>query len=292
MARYVCCACLPFAADAAIWVGSEKMGGKLSQSGDTVTWTDFNKAHSADNVIAAQFDGVALKAGDKVHFKIDWKSDGASFDSKYWNTSEYQYECAKKDVQMTEASSRPQCLAGTGDFRVFVGDSRGATLKNGFSTSSISEFHGYNFRIFPHASSKAHYYVPADGSPRPGSTVVQTSINIQDHSHENGPFSNNRLFPKSSDEKASAPGGFDLAMGADSYLLVNLERRSDGEVYTYIEMNDADHRHHYTHKVSSEDLAYVPDVVDTIMIDYPNERGYTSLQLRLRSLGAAEAVLV
>lgn len=286
------CALLSIA-DAMTWFGSEKMGGKLSQSGDSVTWADFNKGHSADNIIGAQYDGVSLKSkGDTVQLKFAWKSDGPTFDSKYWDTEEYQYECAKQDVQMKEAASRPQCLAGTGDFRVFVGDSRGKKLSHNFSISSISKFHGYNFRIFPHASSKAHYYRPAKGSPRPGSTVVPTSINIQNSHKENGPFSDSRLYPHSSHEKATALGGFDLPMGAESYLLVYLERKAESEVYMYVEMNDADRRVSYTHKLASQDQGYLPELVDTVMINYPNERGYTSLQLRLIHPSGTEHIVV
>jgi hypothetical protein len=67
------------------------------------------------------------------------------------------------------------CLAGTGDFRLFVGDSKtdgaGWVKTSGFAKDSsyggiakqlakppFNKYRGYHFRIYPHVSEKAHSY--------------------------------------------------------------------------------------------------------------------------------------
>jgi len=67
------------------------------------------------------------------------------------------------------------CLAGTGDFRLFVGDAKtdgaGLVKKSGFAKAPsyggiakdlakapFNKYRGYHFRIYPHVSEKAHSY--------------------------------------------------------------------------------------------------------------------------------------
>lgn len=260
------------AAGATTWYKSHDAGGRLSRG----AWTDFNKAHSGTNSIGANLDARRLsKKGDQVGLIVGWKSEGGSckMSSEHWTTSRYQYECARHDVQEDGASSCPFCLAGTGDFRVFVGSSR-VKLRTGFRLpgykTSNRDFLGYEFRVFPHAMKEAHYYVPAKGSPRPGSSVVPTNVCFG--------FQDERIWPPS-DEKKTSFGGYQLAYGKASHLYVELERISESEIAVAFEMGDAAARHSFTHRPSSDDRRHLPSEVNVIVINYPNERGFTKLEL-------------
>ena len=214
----------PSSASALSWLGSSKMGGALDQNGTLVTWTGFNDKHSRSNMIGTQFPGKPVRSkGDSVTVNVVWISDGTNTcPETYWGKS-YKYSCQKRGVQQSCAPSSPRCLAGTGDFRVFVGDSRGHNLTAGYAYSDLRQYGGYNFRIFPHAASKAHYYIPRRGSPKPGSAVVPSAVYS---SVGKGPFGSHRVWPSSSRDKRSAPGGFNLPMGARSYFRVKLTRRA------------------------------------------------------------------
>eukprot|EP00911_Craspedida_sp_UC1_P001298 UC1_evm1s979 len=211
------------------------------------------------------------RAGDAVNLTVRWRSNGTNLcpsscyaDNNYCQQSECQHaHCASKSVQ---------CLAGTGDFRIALLDTRRARLRvegdnwcnnskdYGKMTSCVesepfASMQGYDFRIFPHLTTHAKH--------EPGQ--VPCSIYKKDKSN---------LFGK---ERLGEWGCFATPLGEWTTLSLFLKRRSEDRIETGMAMNGITYE--------AEDTGLDPKSattigqVDAVAIGYPNGRMYTYVEM-------------
>lgn len=136
---------------------------QFNSASGAFNWTNISKP---DVVVGYLSVPVQLPAT----ISMMWKSSGTD-DCPPSNFANHGY-CRNDEPCM---HTSVHCLAGTGDFRIFVGDSSGAAkiAKDGFAPTTsyskmdeylksapFSQYNGYDFRIFPHVSTTAERWVP------------------------------------------------------------------------------------------------------------------------------------
>ncbi|KAK3258807.1 hypothetical protein CYMTET_32163 [Cymbomonas tetramitiformis] len=210
-----------------------------------------------------------VNAGDEAILKMKWKSDGQNTcPAEDWADHKYckdDFPCAHTSVN---------CLAGTGDLRIGLLDTNGAGYvdKDGFadstsygevskilSSSPFSTYKGYNFRIFPHVSTKAERY--SDGGAH-----VPCSINFKEKDA-------NVL----SDERLALFGCFETPRGQWTDFTLEIRRESSEEIRLKMTMNGIAYEHY--HRMDSEAKKHAPSKIDVVVIQYPNGRGYEYFKL-------------
>eukprot|EP00041_Stephanoeca_diplocostata_P036828 m.1361285 g.1361285 ORF g.1361285 m.1361285 type:complete len:1107 (-) comp24941_c0_seq4:255-3575(-) len=252
-------------AGGARWFKSRSnMSVSANATDGTVAWMQIEKP----DVIVTYLD-PPMRITTASKLRLRWKSDGLDeCDAKSWHHHGY----CKNDEPCMHRSIH--CLAGTGDFRIFVGDTAGGervTADNFAPTTSYSHmdkylesppfngYKGYDFRTFPHVSIDADRYVPKMS----GSTAVPCSINRKDSS---------ALFGKA---RLKYFGCFEAPTGQWTDLILEISEH-DKKGYTLaMTMNNV------TRSIVDADMPSElrPKVIDVIAIQYPNGRNYSYVQL-------------
>jgi hypothetical protein len=228
---------------------------RFAVAGSTATWTP---AHP-DTVVTYLPPHSLKSPGDTVSLAWQWASNGTDeCPASTWGLR----GCVANKCSTTDAYKSVHCVGGTGDFRIFVGDTATSPPLNGsgfcdtdsygpmeacLSKPPFSQWRGYNFRIFPHVSSEAEHFptaVPC-GFYKKRSDFIYDSTRIAED------------------------GCFQLPTGVFGTLKLTLTRSGGSEISLAMDMNG----HEFAAKDS--DGAGQPDSVDVIAIQFPNGRPYS-----------------
>jgi len=248
------------------------MGGsqyKFHQDSKLVKWKPMHP-----QIILTQFPEERIsEVGDVVVKKFEWMSDGKNKcpASEYSNGNWCKgVECAHRSVS---------CLAGTGDFRIGLYDSKsdtnntGQITEDGFANSTkyggmckqlqsapFRLFRGYHYRIYPHISSTAEKYVhEKTGGHVPCGFYFKGASKAM--------YGKKRI-------NQEGNGCFELGLGQWSTLVLSINRTSETSMVLGMEMNG--HAFYTTHHwiLGSGNDTYIPNHIDTVAIMYPNGRRY------------------
>mmetsp|Transcript_19480 Transcript_19480/g.32750 ORF Transcript_19480/g.32750 Transcript_19480/m.32750 type:complete len:434 (-) Transcript_19480:164-1465(-) len=250
-------------------------GGKkyqFKQNGSNVAWSPKHP-----QVVLTHFPEERIsKVGDYVAKKFYWMSKGKNeCDEEYYANGDYckMQKCAHSSVN---------CLAGTGDFRIGLYDSKTdgswQIKEDGFANATkysamcrqleappFREYRGYNYRIYPHLSSKATSYVhPKTGSHVPCGFYFKGG-------NEDSIFAKYRLNRRGN-------GCFELPLGAWSVLTLSLKRTSSHSMELVMDMNGFSYTVQHNWEGLSKQAAPIPKVIDTVVIMYPNGRRYYDVE--------------
>eukprot|EP01084_Bolivina_argentea_P216324 367542_1 len=229
------------------------------------TFWNLTTAHGSDINIVTQFSKQSTSStGDTAKIELTWMSDGENdCPSEMWTSSKYAYQCENTSKSYIEdcAHHSVNCLAGTGDFRVSLLESEGVFInKSGYSNSVFDTMKGYEFRIFPHVSTKAKEYHD-DRSGSGHGAMVPCAFYFKT---SNDPFGSGRI--------GTPQGCFNIALGKPYKMKFEIKRESSYEMK--LTMSIGNWSLSYDHKWSSSDTKYIPGYIDTMAIDYANERMY------------------
>eukprot|EP00483_Globobulimina_turgida_P008493 UN08510 len=119
---------------------------------------------------------------------------------------------------------------------------------------------GYEFRIFPHVTTKAKEYHD-DRSGSGHGAMVPCAFYFKS---SNDPFGSGRI--------GSPEGCFDIALNKPYKMTLSLKRESSSQMNLAVSMGG--YTMSYDHKWSSSDSKHVPGYIDTMAIMYANERMY------------------
>jgi len=215
-------------------------------------------------------ESVSLDKGHKANFTFRWRSSGSNLcPASCFSNGEY---CQSKTCHTKCVSKSVSCLGGTGDFRIALLDTSKAngTLSEdnwcpagvgyGDMTKRLTEapfdtMKGYDFRIFPHLTSKAKH----EPGQVPCSIYRKTSPN---------------LFGKS--PRLGEWGCFGAPLGEWTTLSLVVERRDSDRFKLSMSMNGVTYS--ADDHVSPSDPSALSRV-DAVAIGYPNGRGYTFVEL-------------
>jgi len=213
---------------------------------------------------------IPLTKGATANFTFRWRSSGSNLcPTSCFTDGEY---CQSKTCHTKCVSKSVSCLGGTGDFRIALLDTSNAsgTLSGdnwcpagvgyGDMTKRLTEkpfdtMKGYDFRIFPHLTSKAKH----EPGQVPCSIYRKTSPN---------------LFGKS--PRLGEWGCFGAPLGEWTTLSLIVKRRSSDRFQLSMSMNGVTYS--ADDHVSPSDPSAITRV-DAIAIGYPNGRGYTFVEL-------------
>ncbi len=202
------------------------------------------------------------KSGDKVEFALKWKSDGDS-----------GCECANEKHFRGDFCNDGSidCLAGTGDFRMGLYDSNnmGYLDKDALGTKAkvFSGYLGYSWRFFPHLSSdtvQRVYEYKGAGDNR------ESHTNMSFWERTKNPRSSTLLSTSNSYRRLGQPlaGGFELPLGVEGVLKLQLERLAERSVKMTIELNGRKYER------TDTTAEYQPKKIDVFAIQFPNARNY------------------
>ncbi|MHC4334551.1 MAG: formylglycine-generating enzyme family protein, partial [Planctomycetota bacterium] len=202
------------------------------------------------------------KSGDKVEFALKWKSDGDS-----------GCECANEKHFRGDFCNDGSidCLAGTGDFRTGLYDSNnmGYLDKDGLGTKAkvFSGYLGYSWRFFPHLSSdtvRRVYEYKGAGDER------ESHTNMSFWERTKNPRSSTLLSTSNSYRRLGQPlaGGFELPLGLEGVLKLQLERLAERSVKMTIGLNGRKYER------TDSTAEYQPKKIDVFAIQFPNGRNY------------------
>lgn len=228
------------------------------------------------------------KIGDNFNMTVSWRSTGTgkkSCPASYFTDGKY---CLDQEAESC-VSHTPECLSGTGDFRIAFFDT--SSSKAGQVTSDnfaptldyqqmrqfmqkppFVNWRGYNLHFFPHLSRNARKYSPKDrGAAVPSSFCYRSS---DDSSSEAWPFTNHKL--------GNPFGGFEQKEGEWQELTFGITRSGNAEFELMVSSNGLSYKQ--THAWSKKDVHWIPALVDSVGIIYPNERGYSFVQMKHAAL--------
>ena len=138
-------------------------------------------------------------------------------------------------------------------------------VNKALSSPPFSSYLGYSFRIDPHVSTKAMHYKPKVS----GSTAVPCSFNFNGLKYPTHALSKERL---------AYNGCFEQPTGVWTTLKFSIKRVSDREADLKMKMGDVEYT--FTHKLASaEEAARFPKQIDCVLIEYPNSRDYTFVEM-------------
>jgi len=209
--------------------------------------------------------------GDNVNLTARWRSSGNNeCPAACYAGDEY---CQSSACQAAKCASKSvSCLAGTGDFRIALLDTRGAkglpvagdnwcpggrdygVMTKCVTSEPFASMQGYDFRIFPHLTPRAKH--------EPGQ--VPCSIYKKDTTN---------LFGK---ERLGEWGCFGTPLGEWTVLSLFLKRRAADRFELGMTMNGITYEAEDT--VNAKAATTIKQV-DAIAIGYPNGRQYTYVQL-------------
>ena len=229
------------------------------------TYWNLTTAHGENINIVTQFDKQSTSSsGDSAIIELTWISNGENICPSYmWTESDYGYQCENTSYAYIEdcAHHSVNCLAGTGDFRVSLLESEGVKIdKNGYDNSIFNTMKGYTFFIYPHVSTKAKEYHD-DRSGEGHGAMVPCSFYLKVN---DDPFGDHRI--------GGPDGCFDIELGKPYKMKLEIKRESSMEMK--LRMSIGNWTLIYDHKWTNDDVKYIPGYIDTMAIDYPNERMY------------------
>jgi hypothetical protein len=135
---------------------------------------------TAESIITNLAKPISLaNAGDMFQLNVDWLSTGThtnECDPSYYANGAY---CLKEEKE-TCVSHTPECLSGTGDFRIAFFDTKSSKDSGQIKSDNFADttdynvmrtmmqkapfvnWRGYNLHFFPHVSKGAKKYTPTD----------------------------------------------------------------------------------------------------------------------------------
>jgi hypothetical protein len=225
--------------------------------------------------------------GESFNFTVNWLSTGThkkSCPSSYYAKGKYCLE-EEKEACVTHTT---ECLSGTGDFRIAFFDTMSnkagqVTSDNFAPTLGIQDmrklmekapfvnWRSYNLHFFPHVSKDAKKYEPTNrGMATPSSFCYRSNGGS---AKEAWPFSNHKF--------ADPFGGFAKKEGEWQDLTFSVTRSGKSAFELSVSSNGLSYKQ--THTWKSDEEAWMPQLVDSVGIIYPNERGYAYVQIKDKS---------
>lgn len=280
---------------------TSRAGSNLTVANNVLTWglestdriTTADTFHpltktTAEAVLTNLDKPVSLAAvGDEFAFTVNWLSTGTNKSKDTCPPSYYadgQY-CLKQESESC-VSHTPECLSGTGDFRIAFFDTASSKDAGQIKADNFAptldynkmrtlmekppfvNWRGYNLHFFPHLSSKAKKYSPTDrGEAVPSSFDYRSN---EGSSKEAWPFCNHKF--------GDPFGGFEIEENTWQELTFGVRRTGKTEFELSVSSNGFSNNQ--THTWSSKDTDWIPQQVDCIGIIYPNERGYSHIQFK------------
>lgn len=222
--------------------------------------------------------------GNSFNFTVSWSSIGTNKNAcpaSYYADEKY---CLEKEKESC-VTHTPECLSGTGDFRIAffdtVSNKAGQVTSDNFAPTldyqemkkmmqkpPFVNWRGYNLHFFPHVSKSAKKYTPKDrGTAAPSSFAYRSN---GDSAKEAWPFTNHKL--------GDTFGGFEMKEGEWQDLTFSVTRSSASAFDLIVSSNGLSYKQ--VHQWKSSEEAWMPQLVDSVGIIYPNERGYSHVQIK------------
>jgi len=253
------------------WLRSYSPSINLTSSGGVLRW---EQPKHFSSIFSYLPNALPLEKGHAVNLTMRWRSNGSdTCPEACYSRDNY---CQQSDCQKLRCQKNSvRCLAGTGDFRIGLLDTSKQTRRvtndswcpagvgYGDMTKCLIDVgdgvRGYDFRIFPHLTSKAKH--------EPG----QVPCSIYRKSSAN-------LFGKS--PRLGEWGCFGAPLGEWTTLSLVVERRSSDRFKVSMKMNGVEYS--ADDRVSEHDPTALTRI-DAVAIGYPNGRGYSYIELMAHS---------
>eukprot|EP00899_Mesostigma_viride_P012880 jgi/Mesvir1/21593/Mv04026-RA.1 len=265
------------------WYSNAVHGRFFVDVDDTLMW----RKPAKGEVVLTHVPGESIaRVGDVVEKSFTWKS----FGENVCNPAVVDGYCRMAGAC---AAQSPSCLWGSGDFRIGLYDSAGTTpiMSDGFapdvaevraeeqlSSLPFAAYRGYHFAVSPHVSTAAQPF-----------EFPESHWNIPCGMYRRAPWINKGLFGILN-VGMQGDSCFGAPLGHDVLISLRLNRVSPTAIQLSISMNG----HTYT---SVDDWAKyhppppgpggapadpklaMPNVIDTVVIQYPEARGYKYVRM-------------